>query len=321
MANVFLGDFSSKYPLGVIVTYNPSPDFFERLNTFYTQFDQIILIDNGSHPDVCRLLKQAMQQRISSLNIIFNETNLGIATALNQGFSWALKQGYSKVVTFDQDSYPAPKMLQTMLEVFSTYADGSELAAVAPVVIDVAVSVRARYLRSRNKLLFERVSCNGSVLEDVTYVITSGTLYDLTAYQKIGPFRDDFFIDYVDTEYCLRAREKGYKIIVACQAQLNHRQGERQKRVFLGRDYYPSFHSPLRWYFISRNRIPMLRRYALRFPHWTSYELFASFYIFLKMLLFETQKMAKLRALLYGTVDGIRGQMGKVTDVRLKMVE
>ena len=310
-----------KTPLGLIVIYNPMPDFFAYLDLFYLQLPKILIVDNGTNSNMHHLLEQEVQRRGTSLKVIFNSTNLGVATALNQGFIWALEQGYNQIVTFDQDSYPAPRMLQTMLEAFSTYAGGSKLAAVAPVVIDVAVNVQARYLRSRNKLLFERVSCNGNVLEDVTYVITSGTLYDLTAYREIGPFLDDFFIDYVDTEYCLRAREKGYKIIVACQAQLNHRQGERQKRVFWGRGHYPTFHSPLRWYFISRNRIPMLRRYALRFPHWTSYELFASFYIFLKMLLFETQKMAKLRALLYGTVDGIRGQMGKVTDVRLKMVE
>ena len=170
-------------------------------------------------------------------------------------------------------------------------------------------------------MLYERVSCDGNVLEDVTYVITSGSLYDLAAYQKIGPFREDFFIDYVDTEYCLRGKEKGYKIVVACKAHLEHRQGERQKRVFLGRDHYPTFHSPLRWYFFGRNRIIMLRQYAFRFPHWLLYEIVASLYTFTKMLLFETQKWAKLYALFQGTLDGIRGHMGIATDVGLEITD
>jgi rhamnosyltransferase len=306
-----------KTPVGFIVTYNPSPNFFVNLDSFYTQLDQLLIVDNGSNPDVCHLLTQEAQNRGTLLKIIYNETNHGIATALNQGCCWALEQGYSHLIAFDQDSYPAPGMVSNMLEAFSAYNGNGRLAVIAPVVMDPIVDIQARYLRPKNILLYERVSCEGNVLENVTYVITSGSLFDLTVYQEIGPFRDDFFIDYVDMEYCLRARENGYRVVVACKAFLNHRQGDRQKRVFLGSEHFPTFHSPQRWYFIGRNRIPMLRRYALRFPHWLLYELVASFYVLVKMLLFETQRGPKLHALLLGTLDGIRGRMGKGVDINL----
>jgi rhamnosyltransferase len=149
------------------------------------------------------------------------------------------------------------------------------------------------------------------VLEDITYVITSGSLFNLEAYKDIGPFRDDFFIDYVDTEYCLRARRCEYRILVACEARLEHRQGERQKRALAGSDHYPTFHPPVRWYYSSRNRIAMLHLYAFRFPHWLTYEIVASLYTMMKLILFEPQKLAKLRAFLLGTLDGLRGRMGK----------
>jgi rhamnosyltransferase len=309
-----------KIPPGLIITYNPLPDFYARLDSFYTQLDQIVLVDNGSNPGACRLLRQETERRGSSLSVIFNETNLGVATALNQGFRWALARGYSHIITFDQDSQPAPGMLPAMLEVFSAHAGDSRLAVVAPIIMDPLVKIRARYLRPKHKFLFERAFCDGGVLENVTFVITSGSLYDLLAYQQIGPFRDDFFIDYVDMEYCLRARQCGYQILVACGAYLNHRQGERQERVFGGFEHYPTFHSPLRWYYISRNRIPMLRRFALHFPHWLLYELAASLYIIMKMLLFETQKKAKLRAFFLGTLDGVQGRMGKAAEAVLKTV-
>ena len=304
-----------KMPAGLLVTFNPHPDFFTRLDMFYTQLNQIIVVDNGSNPDTCRLLDQETQRRGSSLNVIFNETNLGIAKALNQGCNWALEHGYDHIIAFDQDSYPAPGMISTMLEVLSTYAEDGKLAVVAPVVLDPLMKIQARYLRPKNKWLFERVFCDCTALEDVTFVITAGSLYDLKAYQQIGPFRDDFFIDYVDMEYCLRARQRGYQIIVTCNAHLNHRQGERQKRVLWGQNHYPTFHSPLRWYFSARNRIQMFRQYAIRFPHWAMYEVVANLYIFIKMLLFETQRIAKLRAFFRGTLDGIRGRMGKAPDV------
>lgn len=300
--------------LGLIVTYNPQPDFFVRLDSFYTQLKKIIMVDNGSKPDIHYLLRREARKRKSSLTIIYNQSNLGIATALNQGFRWALEHGYHYIITFDQDSCPAPGMLPIMLKVLSSHVGDGNLAIVAPMVMDPKAEFEAFYLRPKNRLLFERVSCKEPVLENVTYVITSGSLYDLAAYQKIGPFRDDFFIDYVDTEYCLRAKEKGYKIIVACEAHLSYHQGNRQKRIFWKRDHFPTFHSPLRWYFSSRNRILMLRRYAIHFPHWLLYEMVASFYILIKMLLFETQKVEKLKAIFYGTLDGILGRMGKATD-------
>ena len=308
-------------PPGLIVTLNPPSNFFSCLDSFYTQLDQLVIVDNGSNTDTCHLLEQEAKRRGSSLSVIFNETNLGIATALNQGFGWAIEKGCGHIIAFDQDSQPFPGMISTMLELSSLRAENNHVAVVAPVVVDSQVSVQARYLRPRFKFLFERVSCQGDMLVDVTYVITSGALYNLVVYQKVGPFRNDFFIDYVDTEYCLRARENGYTIVVACKAHLNHRQGDRQKRLLLGSEHYPTFHSPRRWYFISRNRIPMIRLYALRFPHWFLYELVASLYIFMKMLLFEPQKMDKLRAVFHGTLDGLRGRMGNVAGVGLEAID
>ncbi len=295
---------------GLVITFNPSPDFFLRLDSFYAQLDQIILVDNGSNSEVRRFLIDEEKRRRSSLSVIYNQNNLGVATALNQGIRRALEQGFSYIVTFDQDSYPEAGMISVMSEAFSVHSKDGRLAVVAPNVVDPIVKTQALFLRPKNKLLFERVSCKGNVLENVTYVITSGSLFDLAAYQKIGPFRDDFFIDYVDTEYCLRARQCGYRVLVACNARLYHRQGDRQRRTFGGQEHYPTFHVPLRWYYISRNRIPMLGQYAPRFPHWLLYEVTATAYIFLRMLFFETQKLEKLRAFFLGTLDGIRGRMG-----------
>ena len=295
----------------LIITYNPTADFRKHLEFFYEEFEQIIIVDNGSNSEVCNLLKQETKEKKSSLKIIFNEENLGIATALNQGFQWAREEGFRKIITFDQDSFPAKEMVSTLKKTLETYHNNQNLAIIAPIIADPLVKIKARYPRSKYKFFFERKVCDGRILENVTSVITAGALHDLGIYQKLGPFRDDFFIDYVDTEYCLRANQHGYKIIVACDAKLNHRLGEREKRQLLGRSHYPTFHSPLRWYYISRNRIPMLKKYAFRFPHWFFYEIIASAYTLVRMLLFENQKKKKLLAIFFGTRDGILKKMGR----------
>ena len=309
-----------KTPLGLIITFNPSSDFFVRLDSFCAQLDKIILVDNGSEPETCRLLEQEAQRRNSALTVLFNDTNLGIATALNLGFQWGIEHGYEYLIAFDQDSDPEGGMVSAMLEACSSYSADSNLAIIAPVIYHATVDFQSRFLHPKHRFLYERVPCHGKVLENVTYVITSGSLFDLITYQEIGPFRDDFFIDYVDMEYCLRARRLGYQIIVACDARLHHRQGERERRDLWGHDHYPTFHSPLRWYYISRNRIPMLCQYALRFPHWLLYEIVATVYVLLRMMYFESQRFMKLKAFFLGTLDGLRGRLGKAPDEVLKVL-
>ncbi len=302
----------------LIITYNPAPDFYDRLNNFYKELNQIIIVDNGSDPKTRSLLEEETQKRADSLKIIYNEKNLGVARALNQGFQWAIEEGFEEIFAFDQDSFLVYGAISALQKKMDTFTAKETLAIVSSVPRDLSVDVYARFLRQVKGFIFERVACEDEILRDISFTITSGALYNLSVYKELGPFRDDFFIDYVDTEYCLRANQAGYKIIALCDAYLEHRLGAREKRELLGRKHYPTFHSPLRWYYISRNRIPMLKKYALRFPHWLSFEIISATYILLRMLLFETQKMTKLKALFLGTRDGLRGRMGKASDETIK---
>ncbi|RLD05739.1 MAG: hypothetical protein DRI32_03775 [Chloroflexi bacterium] len=307
-------------PPALIITYNPQTDFYTRLDAFYNELSQVIIVDNGSSLEARHLLEEEAQRRENSLHIIFNEENRGVATALNQGFRLAVEEGFEQIFTFDQDSSPTEGMLTALWETFKKTPKHDHLAVVSPVVGDSNVNIHARFLRAKKGLFFERVACMEEILPNISFSITSGSLFNLKAYQQLGVFQDDFFIDYVDIEYCLRANQADYQIIAVCDAYLEHRLGEREKRELLGRKHYPTFHSPLRWYYISRNRIPMLKKYALRFPHWFSFEIISSTYILIRMLLFETQKTIKLRAVFLGTFDGLRGRMGKATrDIERKL--
>ena len=310
-----------KKPLALIITFDPSPDFFQHIEFFFQNFSQILIIDNNSNFDTRHRLKKESIDKKIMLDVIFNDKNLGVAVALNQGFQWAIENGFDYIFTFDQDSYPATGMVSAMLNALVSYKGVSKLALVASTAKDTSVGKQARFLRAKNKFFYEWRSCEMGELENLTFAITAGTLYNLSVYQKLGPFRDDFFIDYVDIEYCLRTNQKGYKIIATCNAFLEHRLGDREKRKLLGREHFPTFHPPLRWYYISRNRIPMLKKYAFRFPHWFSFEIISSTYILIRMLLFETQKTTKLRAVFLGTLDGLRGQMGKASETIIKKLE
>jgi rhamnosyltransferase len=306
----------SQSMIAAVVTYRPPQDFEQHLEQLYSEFDKIILIDNGSPSETQEMLRDEVRRRDGNLILILNPKNLGIATALNQGFDWASRHKYDFVISLDQDSLPAPGITKALLQAYDAHLHRDKIAIVAPMVEDPNAGIIARYLRPRHFLLFERKGCSGHALEDVSIVITSGSMYNLKIYQQLGPFRDDFFIDYVDTEYCLRAKKQGFNIIVACNAHLHHRLGNQQRFRVGPLELRPTFHSVIRWYYISRNRIPMIRQYGIRFPHWLLYELIINSYGFLRMLCLEDHKLGKILAVLLGSLDGLAGRSGEIPDYR-----
>lgn len=300
----------------LIITYNPPSDFERRLEHFLTEFEQIIIVDNGSPIAIQQSLQELASHREGSLHLILNSDNLGVARALNQGFRLAMQMGREHVVTFDQDSLPISGMKKAMLDTYNIIPHRDKIAIIASVVEDQSAGIKAKFLRQKGRFLFERKYCTGQILENVSIVITSGSLHNLKIYEQVGPFRDDFFIDYVDTEYCLRVKQQGFDIVVACQARLEHKLGNQKKFQKGPLEIRPTFHSPVRWYYISRNRISMLGQYGLSFPHWLLYEVVVSSYGMIKMLFLEDQKWKKMLALLFGCLDGLAGRMGPISEYR-----
>jgi rhamnosyltransferase len=297
----------------VVVTYFPGSGFQDYLDAWVSQVDELVVVDNGTSPAWCEEISGLIQAKYPNVELIANGQNLGIATALNQGFARLIERGHRTAFVFDQDSVPAPGMVDELFGVYSEWIQRGPVAMVAPQIEIPSAKTISSFLIPRGKFLFQRVRCEGEqVLGNVSLVISSGSLFDLDAYQNIGHFRDDFFIDYVDTEYCLRAVEQGYEIIVACKARLRHQLGNQREGRLGPLVMHPTFHSPVRWYFISRNRIAMLFEYAFRFPHWLLYELLVNTYGLVRLVLFEDRKVAKLLAMWLGMRDGLAKQMGPI---------
>ena len=138
--------------------------------------------------------------------------------------------------------------------------------------------------------------------------MTSGSLLRLAAYEKAGPFRDEFFIDFVDIEYCLRLHASGYRVIQAEQACLEHHVGT---RIGPGGWLSVTTHSPLRKYYKTRNRLRVWQEYGRLFPGYVWRDRSRFLLEFIRLLLFEPEKKAKLGMMWRGIHDYRRGRFGK----------
>ena len=179
--------------------------------------------------------------------IIRSEHNLGVAEALNIIALQAILAGYPRVVVFDQDSQPPQGLVKGLCHAMDTLAAfGERPAVVGPAI--VAPRGREgdfkspRYFRAR-----EKVPVGG--IEPVRYVITSGSLVDLTAFRAVGTFRSDFFMDSIDTEWCFRAWSRRFSCWYVPSLAMEHTIGE---GLLLGR--YPR-QSAMRMYTWFRNQV------------------------------------------------------------------
>ena len=279
----------------VIVTYHPSPQLLEDFHTVADQVDGLVIIDNGSTADELSLLRDTSKRLGSQL--IENPENLGVAEALNQGVHVAKEHGYTWVILFDQDSSIRPGFIDQMFETWSDHPQRDRIAAIHP---------RYRDPKTGRELLVRRAKDGGPITS-----MTSGALMPVWAFDKIGWFASEYFIDCVDTEYCFRIRAAGYLIADSAQAELVHAAGNAQVRTMLGVSFQPTYHSTMRRYYMARNRIVVFRKYVSIFPQWAFIPLFDSIRETIKCFLGEPDRSIKFRRFLLGTWDGLTGRMGK----------
>ena len=283
----------------VLVTYHPDSGFAGRLHRVVPQVGATIVVDNGSSDEELRMLRELTA--CPSVTLICNSENLGIARALNIGVQRALAAGYSWALLLDQDTQVDGDMVERLLAVHASCMYAERVAAVGS-------RFRDPNGRSNEPLRLDR---RGEQWEEVESVITSGSLLSLRAYAAVGPFRDDFFIDHVDTEYCFRARAAGYRVSQSIQPLMSHTVGAPTSHTLFWSTTWTTNHSPDRRYYIARNNTVLLREYGTSGRgSWQWKSIVRCLRLCKRIAYFEQDKASKIIAVAQGWWDGVRGKMG-----------
>ncbi|KND55039.1 dTDP-rhamnosyl transferase RfbF [Candidatus Paraburkholderia kirkii] len=235
----------------VVVFYHPENSSVRQARRF-AEFGLCVVVDNTegvSDPAVLGLGTEVVY--------LPNGRNLGIATAINQGVTHLIQAGCTQALLFDQDSEPSSELLHMLPRLLAQeIANGRRVALMGPAYEDARLGGAAPFVRFGFPTL-ERIGPTGTDLIEVDFLITSGSCLNLAAWRDIGPMDDGLFIDFVDLEWCARARRAGYEVLGTPLLRLRHSLGGEPVRI-LGRAY-PS-HSPLRHYYLFRNATALIRR-------------------------------------------------------------
>lgn len=276
---------------GAVILYKPDEQVIKNILTYGRQLPRLYLIDNSpeSSPGVdLSPLTMLKNVRYKSMH-----GNQGIAAALNESLRLAKQEGYSYVMTMDQDSQLPGDQLHVYLQ---TAAD---VIQKEPLVGAIGIK-NSREKQSHDTLAWQ------PALE----LITSGMMIDVAKAQAIGNFIDDLFIDFVDFEFCYRLHRHGFSCVKINCACLRHQVSSVHPlppKKILGIEIKShNIHSPLRFYYEYRNSLYVMKHY----PELAGRVLLNRVKMTIKLLLVEKNKWNKLRYSLHGIYDAVRGKYG-----------
>ncbi|MGE7412930.1 rhamnosyltransferase [Methylobacterium tarhaniae] len=257
-----------------------------------------IVFDNGGLS-----AEDAAHLRRHGARVLSAGRNIGVGGALDAIARAAAEAGAACLLLLDQDAAFSPGQVSELEAALARLRGLDRPAAV--------VGPRPEAAPGRKAPAYPRrpdIPDSGSLVP-VEFLATSGSLVDLAAYARIGPFRSDFFIDGVDLEWCFRAWERGYGCWMETGTALPHRVGAGVIRSRLLGIEMPR-QPPFRMAAYLRNSV-----YAWRLPHvprrWC---LRQAAYLPLQALLYWADagyRPSVLAHLAGGVLDGLRGRLGQ----------
>jgi rhamnosyltransferase len=267
---------------GVVVWYNPTEEDKKNIYSYLPSLDKLYIFDNSN--------KKNDFKKNKKIKYIFNGENAGIAHALNFGAKSAIEDGYKWLLTMDQDTIFECDKIEIMKNELKKASQ--DIAIICP------------WLETKLK-----VKKPEHAIDYPLDVMTSANFVNLDIYRKIGGFIDDFFIDGVDMEYCLRIKKNNYKIKRINTISIKHNLGNITYRRFLWKSILCLNHPYARYYYRMRNYHYIYDMYSKYEKEYCESILKFRATIF-GIIFFERDKIKKIRALINGYNDYKKGIKG-----------
>lgn len=286
--------------ISVIVLYKPdSHILFNLCEVLSSNMISVILMDN-SISDKSEL---ANLNQLTGIRIVELFDNLGIARAQNLGINLAIENNADAILFFDQDSHIDSSILNDLIFCISN----PEVNVCAPVFIDVDTGIFLPIIKIDKFGLLSKVYDQNNDTDN-SLVISSGLLVKLEVFKTVGFMNEDYFIDYVDTDFCFRCFSKNVKITVVEKAVMKHSIGKKMILIF---GFHFSIHNPQRVYYQIRNCFIFCRKDYVPLFFKLREIISIGFHQFISLLFFYDKRKHYLKAIFLGLIHGFSGRIGK----------
>lgn len=298
----------SRLVLAVIVSYEPNPELLISLIEPIrgNAAIDVLIVDNSESTEG----RNAATAIAGSLGVelILNPRNLGVAEAQNIGLRTALARDYSFVLLLDQDSSLGDRAVERLMAAHRRLVElGERVAAVGPSFLDPRNGLGFPFVRLRRVRMGKLWPSPGAEIE-CDLLISSGCLVSLEAVRTVGEMDAALFIDYVDFEWCARARAAGYKVFGISDAKMRHTIGTGAFKIF-GR--LIMVHAPIRHYYLIRNALLFARKPYLDW-RWRAHLVYRAVAQLMLFTVLCPRRIERLGWMLRGLMDGLLGRGGRL---------
>ena len=300
----------------IVISYQPELPRLETLCDRLRSQCQFIIVDNGSEPSVVDALHRNLGDEGHLLPM---QDNVGIAAAQNAGARFAMHNtGHEPqfLLFLDQDSLPDEDFVRTLKEEYAAIKQrDSTIGGVGPALVDIRNGQLEPLHHESFGFYWKRRLDKRTLGEayQVAGINSSGTFLECSTFRSVGEFREDLFIDHVDTEWSMRARHMGYTLYVSTRASLSHEMGRGLEEFWLfGDRSFPS-RAPLRHYYLFRNNVFLLSQPQMSktWKFWSVVKLTFTFFYF---GVFSADRKKQRRMMIDGVRAGRAGRLGKYVE-------
>ncbi|MBS3989462.1 MAG: glycosyltransferase family 2 protein [Dethiobacter sp.] len=242
----------------IVVTYCPDEFMLKRLlSGLVLAKCEVIVVDNTPVGANYWLSNQWIAEHYDSIQYHPLGDNLGIAKAQNIGIEIAEKQFCEHVIFFDQDSAISTNLIVNLLNVEQDLLNsGVKVGSIGPLFLDEKSNEYSPAIRHKGPFVTKvKIDPKSNQPVEADCLISSGSLIRIDVLRNVGLMRESLFIDWVDIEWGLRAKNHGYQHYIAPSAIMLHSIGDRFVTIGVKKI---NIHSDLRNYYIVRNACHLL---------------------------------------------------------------
>jgi rhamnosyltransferase len=284
----------------IFVLYHPTEEFLQNLVRARALCENLVAVDNSPNADT-HLHSWLGEQGIL---VIFNCNKGGLAGAYNRGAELLLAEQCDVIFLMDQDSDIEPSFFTGMMDACANL--GTDTFLMGPKIYEINLK-KCMAVFQPGKHLPKRLHIDDQSegLFPSLCIISSGSAISAAAYRKLGAFREDYFIEYIDIEYSLRAVSHNVPVYMNAAVTMRQTTGQIERH---GKGFTTN-HVAWRRYYGARNAVHCLYTHRATWGlHWISIVL--AMHQAICVLRYEPEKLRKITAILCGCVDGLFGLLG-----------
>ena len=201
---------------------------------------QIVVVDNSSSDDTI----MAVHQRFPQVTVLENSDNLGFAEGNNVGIRQALQGQADYIMLLNNDTIVDAEMLSVLID---TAQQDTTIGVVTPKIYYYDDPKRIWCAGAgidwgsggSTRLQAERMDSDDHVVpQDIDFASGCAMCWKREVTEQIGVLDPRFFIYYEETDWCVRARAAGWRIVYVPQAKIWHRISAAMGTASPATDYY-----------------------------------------------------------------------------------